>query len=89
MQTKFIAIAVSLSAPADELSTGAHGLDTLRSPLQSDALKDRIETQLAEYGIPLRWAVTSIERAGDSGDDSADDDSGEQVAHVEAVVTLL
>ena len=80
MQTKFIAIAVSLQAPADELSTMskglAKGLAKGRDRLRADALKDQIETQLAEYGMPLRWAVTSV-------------DSGEQVAYVEAVVTLL
>lgn len=72
MQTKFIAIAVSLQAPADKLRVAAKGGDTLRS----DALKGRIESRLAEHGMPLRWAVTSINH-------------DEQVAHVEAVVTFL
>lgn len=72
MQTKFIVIAVSLHAPADKRRAAAKGVDTLRS----DALKNRIENQLADHGLPLRWAITSI-------------DSDEQVARDEAVVTLL
>ncbi|MGD1853377.1 MAG: hypothetical protein ACFB2W_03925 [Leptolyngbyaceae cyanobacterium] len=36
-------------------------------------LRDTIETQLRDYGDPLRWAITSVEDA---------------TAHVEAVVTV-
>ncbi|MEA5465954.1 hypothetical protein [Leptothoe sp. PORK10 BA2] len=36
-------------------------------------LRHQIETQLHDYGEPLRWAITSVDGS---------------VAHVEAVVTL-
>lgn len=63
---------VSLLAPPSELRTAVRGSDRLRS----DALRSHIQSQLTQYGDPLRWAITSI-------------DSAAQTAQIEAVVTSL
>ena len=72
MQTRLIAVEVSLRAPSDQLRAVVKGSDALRS----DVLKAHIEAELSTYGMPLRWAITSVNKA-------------EQTAHVEAVVTRL
>ncbi len=72
MQTKLITLEVSLLAPPDELRAAVPGSDRLRS----DALRSRIETQLANHGDPLRWAITTI-------------DAANYTACVEAVVTVI
>jgi hypothetical protein len=71
MQTKLIAMAVSLVLP-DESPVGLRGSKARR--LRSDELRSHIETQLSYQGTPLRWAITAI-------------DSVSQTAYVEAVVT--
>ena len=43
--------------------------------MRSDVLRSHIETQLAACGRPLRWAITSV-------------DNAQQIARVEAVVTV-
>lgn len=72
MQTKLICLTVELTVSADELRKGRLGSDLMRS----DALRSHIETQLATYGDPLRWAITAV-------------DSTDCTAQVEAVVTTL
>ncbi len=72
MQTKLVTIEVSLLAPPSKLRAAVAGSDVMRS----DALRSHIETSLADYGDPLRWAITAIDQAN-------------QTAHVEAVVTVI
>ncbi len=72
MRTQLIAMEVSLQEPSDPLRTAVSKSST---PLRSDTLCLQIESELAAYGVPLRWAITSV-------------DPATQRAHVEAVVTL-
>ncbi|NJM97808.1 MAG: hypothetical protein HC800_12215 [Phormidesmis sp. RL_2_1] len=66
MQTKLIALEVSLlEVSLLEASLG----------ISPDELRSRIEAQLAAYGTPLRWAITST-------------DAERQIAYIEAVVTI-
>ncbi|MGB7084318.1 MAG: hypothetical protein WBD47_02100 [Phormidesmis sp.] len=57
MQTKLIALEVSLLAPPGKLRAAAAGSDRLRA----DALRSHIQAQLAPHGDPLRWAITAID----------------------------
>ncbi len=57
MQTKLIALEVSLLALPSQLRQAVAGSDRLRS----DALRSHIETQLTQHGDPLRWAITHID----------------------------
>ena len=72
MQTKLITLEVSLQTPPGQLRAAVVGSDLLRS----DALRSHIETTLTEQGIPLRWAITSV-------------DSANQTAKVEAIITTV
>ncbi len=72
MQTTLITLDVSLLASPSKLRQAVVGSDRLRS----DALRSHIETQLTQYGDPLRWAITHI-------------DLSTSTAHIEAVVTTL
>lgn len=64
MQTKLITLDVSLLKQDSD------------AVMRSDELRSHIETQLTQYGSPLRWAVTAVNQS-------------RQTAHVEAVVTTL
>ena len=72
MQTKLITLEVSLLAPHNRLRTAAAGSDLLRS----DALRSHVESELANHGAPLRWAITTI-------------DQSNQTAQIEAIVTTV
>ncbi|MEM9090009.1 MAG: hypothetical protein AAGC93_14820 [Cyanobacteria bacterium P01_F01_bin.53] len=73
MRTQLIAMEVSLQETPDQLHKAVCKGSI---PLRSDALCLHIEDELSVYGVPLRWAITSVDQAT-------------QRAHVEAVVTLL
>ena len=70
MQTKLVTLNVSLKAAPSQLRKAIAHSERLRS----DALRSHIEAALSKQGIPLRWAVTSI-------------DKNDQTARVEAIVT--
>lgn len=70
MQTKFVTLDISLQAPAEQLRAAIANSALLRS----DALRSHIEVMLSQQGIPLRWAITSV-------------DKDNQTARVEAIVT--
>ena len=72
MQTKLITLEVSLLASSEQLHTAVVGSDLMRS----DALRSHIQTELTKQGLPLRWAITTI-------------DSANQTAQVEAIVTTV
>lgn len=72
MQTKLITLEVFLQTPPGKLRAAVAESDLLRS----DALRSHIETKLTEHGIPLRWAITSVDKAN-------------QTAKVEAIVTTV
>lgn len=70
MQTKFVTLDISLQAPAEQLRAAIANSALLRS----DALRSHIEVMISQQGIPLRWAITSV-------------DKDNQTARVEAIVT--
>ena len=72
MQTNIITLEVSLQTPPGKLRAAAAGSDLLRS----DALRSHIEFELTQHGLPLRWAVTAV-------------DKEKQTAQVEAIVTTV
>lgn len=72
MQTQLVAFEVSLQTPPEKLRAAVAGSNLLRS----DALRSHIESKLTEYGTPLRWAVTAVDKAN-------------QTAKVEAIVTTV
>ena len=72
MQTKFVTFDISLQAPDGQLRAAIANSELLRS----DALRSHIEAALSQQGIPLRWAITSIDRDN-------------QTARVEAIVTAV
>ena len=72
MQTKFVTLDISLQAPAGKLRAAIANSELLRS----DALRSHIEDSLSQQGIPLRWAITSV-------------DKNNRTARVEAIVTTV
>lgn len=77
MHTKLITLQVSLLAPPELAPPGQLQSTIVGSDrLHSEALRSHIQTQLAQHGDPLRWAITTI-------------DTVRQTAQVEAVVTIL
>lgn len=57
MQTKLIALEVSLRVSSEALRIAVAGSDLMRS----DALRSHIQTELTKHGLPLRWAITAVD----------------------------